>query len=229
MTRLNHDMNHDAHDTPIDELELLISRMVDGEATDDDRRRFDRHAQAEPDLWRTLARRQEQMRRLTDEFEDEVAAAVDVAPPAFIRTISPVRWGIALSGWAAVIILAFVLAVVIRQSPSASHRDGQLTGSNLLPDAGVVTDDMSYEAHLQAYMQAPYVGDEMDPIVLQVDELGDGRLGIRVIRRIEEVLFIDDPAVLPVNEFGVLDVSPALIREMLKVKPVEAAAPSAVH
>ena len=61
------------HDPEL-EVEILITRLVDGEGTEEDRLRFDHLAASEPTLWRQLALRQQDMTLLAEQVRDATAS-----------------------------------------------------------------------------------------------------------------------------------------------------------
>ena len=214
------------------DVDRLIGRLVDGEASVADRERFDRLAALEPTLWKRLAETQGTDTLLAGQVELELAgvdqielpqpheaagpAASDVAAgPAASDVAAGRTSSLAWSGWAAAIVLAAVWIV------SSSIREPTRP---LAENAISVGPTLSAEEHLQSYMRAPYVLGELDPMLLQADELSDGRIALRYLRRIEEVVFLDAEQPLPpAAEDGTLGVSPPELREVSP--PVEAPAP----
>ena len=61
---------------------------------------------------------------------------------------------------------------------------------------------VSPEEHYQSYLSAPYVLGDMNPEVLEVQEMSDGRVAVHFVRRIEEVAFLDPQGELPVDDSG---------------------------
>ena len=56
------------------------------------------------------------------------------------------------------------------------------------------------EEHLEQYLRAPYVLNEMPPVLLNTDDLPDGRIAVSFLRRIVEVRYVDSPEDVPVGE-----------------------------
>jgi len=206
-------MNHAPSNSPPDkprpeeerELDLLISRMIDGEVSEADRRRFDELAASDPDLWRRVALRQQDMALLADQVGEVTAGALRNDLPH--RWLLPRRlsWPLALAGWAAVLIIAlsWSLAALV-------DRDLSPTRAGPIP---VQNGHVTAEEHLQRYLDAPYVLGDLQPTVLEVEQLSDGRVAVRFVRRIEEIAFLDPQLQLPVDEDGELTTDPVRLRD----------------
>ncbi|MHC4427809.1 MAG: hypothetical protein ACYS0D_04300 [Planctomycetota bacterium] len=178
-------------DEPMNQTEILMTRLVDREASGAERDRFERLADDDRSLWRDLALRQLDMGLLGDRVAQQTSEADKVELPA-----PPRRWvnlGVTLSGWAAVIVLGLVWALATpgdRVEPGDSVR--QVTGS---PPDESASDPMTPEEHFLRYLQRDGVVGEWSPVLLVTEELPDGRVRLRYVRRIEEYLDIDDPLV----------------------------------
>ena len=181
----------------VPDSDLLISRIVDGEADPSDHARFEQMADADPSLWKSLARRQQEMARLTEGFENETAAAMNVALPKTSvarRGVPRVGWALTLSGWAAVLILAALWGVnVLDNHQQQRQMSGSTTITNRVPN-------MSAIEHFDQYKhRAPYVLDELPPELIEVEKLSDGRYVIRYKRQVEEVAFYDSIEDVPIE------------------------------
>jgi hypothetical protein len=188
------------------EAEVLISRIIDGEASETDRARFELLATAEPDLWRQLALRQQDQTLLAE----QVASATDAVDHVELRRpwLMPGRltWVLSLSGWAALITVALswgATALMNQQLNSREHGPALEEASTLL----------SPEQHLLHYREAPYVVGDIEPEVLDVEPLSDGRVAVRFVRKFEEVAFLDPSRALPVDENGELTSDPLRLRQ----------------
>lgn len=183
---------HDDHDPNLD-VDVLIGRIADGEASDEDRQRFEMLAASEPTLWRELAQTQQETFALSGELYQATERAAATALPR--RWIFPrqVTWPLAASGWAAVIILAATWAL--------RGRTAQVDPTNIAP-AEVV--EMTFEDHYAQYMDAPYVLGDLPPDVVDVEALSDGRVAVRFVRKTEEIAFLDPKSELPTDEGGAL-------------------------
>lgn len=201
-------------------LDVLIGRIVDGEASESQRQRFEMMAASDPLLWRSLALRQQDTAMLAVHVEPTLNAAdrVDLPMHAFehenqiVGTIGgdeqpahalPARpsWWLAASGWAAVIGLAAVWG------SGAFVGRGEHVGSTGLA-ADQRTAPLSPEAHLKEYMHAPFVLGDMPPTLLQVEPLNDGRFAVSYLRRIVEVKYFDSPEQIPLDADGNLSATP---------------------
>jgi hypothetical protein len=206
-------MNHAPSNSPPDksrpeeerELDVLINRMIDGEVSEADRRRFDELAASKPGLWRRLALRQQDMALLSEQVGEATAGALHTDLPH--RWLLPRRlsWPLALAGWAAVLIVAMTwsLSALVDRGLSPM-RPGTIPVQN---------GQLTAEEHLQRYLDAPYVLGDLQPAVLEVEPLSDGRVAVHFVRRIEEVAFLDPDRQLPVDEDGELTKDPIRLRE----------------
>ena len=184
------------------EHEVLIGRIVDDEASSSDRQRFEHLALSEPDLWRHLALRQQDMRALSAEVGRATAAARRVELPHDHHEEPRHTWAFALSGWAAMILVAVCWAIVGRGTPV-----GPAPGPG-----NAVTTQASYEESLQSYATAPYVLGQWQPLLLDTTPLSENRVAVRFLRRFEEVVIIDPTTELPVDEAGELTTDPVALR-----------------
>ena len=193
-------MDDDGRIDPADEADVLIGRLIDGEASTTDRLRFDDLAAGRPSLWRRLALRQEESVILTAAVAEATHAAARRELPRRWLVPNGVSWTLALSGWAAVIIVAVSWGVVA------------LSNGDVNPTV-IEARDISPEEHYRHYMSAPYVLGDMQPQVLEVEELSDGRVAVHFVRRIEEVAFLDPNRELPVDDSGELTSDPTRLRD----------------
>jgi len=191
---------------PPEESETLIGRIMDHEATEDDRRRFELLAGGDPDLWRRLALGQVDMGLLAGRVREATATAdrVEVTPPGSRRNLALV-----FSGWAAVLVLvawwAFVAGMGDRTQRHPTPR--------LDPAAAPLPRQiLSPQDHLREYLASEFVVGEFDLIVLDTESLETGRHRVWFMRRIEEYIDIDTPLEAAI-EGGRLKVNPADIRQ----------------
>ena len=217
---------------PLPEVDVLIERLIDGEAGSEERARFRRLAEADRDLWQRLAERQQERLDLTGAFEAEVTAADRIELPELepdqqlgrpvdrlgnAPGLGTGRWtgrfgdrfiiGGAAIGWAAALVMAALWLVPAPPSREAPQ-EGQAVRTWTTSPAERTPDE-----HLAAYLTAPNVLGELEPVVLEVEELGDGRTAIRYLRRIEEFAFVPSEDPLPLTERGRLTVDPADLRD----------------
>ncbi len=172
------------------EGDILIGRLLDGEATSDDRARFERLAELEPGIWRRYARGQEEARRLSAAYDHMMGTAMEVELPDIAAPRPGLRFRQlkSFSGWAAILILGAALTWTVRNGMNSSSPD-----SSIGQAAGILMSRPvdSEAADLQAYLNQSTVLRQLDPLVLNVEELGDGRLVIQFIRLIEEKVSMD--------------------------------------
>ena len=183
----------------------IISRMIDGESTDADVEVFERRAAAEPTLWRQYALEQRDMEMLTKGVRDATAAGAAVDLDHASSNGGPLRgflpgnltWTLTFSGWAAMIIVGLTWGITaFSLRPEAKPQ--------VTPTMMPFVQQYTSEEHFQRYLDAPYVLGDMQPVVMEVKELSDGRVAVHFVRRSEEVLFLDVDAALPVDENGEL-------------------------
>jgi hypothetical protein len=201
---MNHETNPGVHESDGEEaMDRLMTRLIDGEATLAEYDAFDEAAEAAPSLWRELATRQLDMRMLVDAVETHTAEAIRTPLPntnkpsiqIFPRKLS---WPLTMSGWAAAVLALVAWAII-----ALANQQQQIPSQpDIVPAAATMT--LSAEDHYEAYRAAPYVLGEMQPVVLDVEELSDGRIAVRFVRRIEEVAMLDPEADLPVDDDGEL-------------------------
>jgi len=188
------------------EVEVLIGRLIDGEDTTEDQRCFEAFADAEPRLWKRLAQHHLDRRTLVDEVARATVPARAVELPRRWFALPRLTLSMALYGWAAVLIMALSWSLVTL----ASQRPARTFSGD--PAFDTRTLDLPPEELLARYLEAPWVIGEMQPVVLDVQEMSDGRIGINFMRRVEEVIIVsaDDEGVL--DENGDLTADPATLR-----------------
>ncbi len=191
-TNMSPDSNNASSEQEL-EAEQLIDRIVDSEASSEDRARFELLADRESLLWRTLAFRQQEMAVLADGVAKRIEGAeqIDLSPGhGRRRIILPVT----LSGWAAVFILGLWWALL-----GGGGGEGGRGPDGLLPavDFGAGALALTAEEHFRKYLEAGrregLVIGELDPILLQTEPMSDGRHRIRFVRRIEEYAVVESP------------------------------------
>lgn len=190
------------------EIEALVGRIVDGEATPADCAAFERLAASEQDWWRTLARRQLDMSILAHGVAERTGAADRVDVPAR-RRLPGVNVLLAVSGWAAVLVVGVTWALLGSVEGRSGTDDIERVGHG-----GVATRELSPDEHFRKFIEADWVLGELDPILLETEPLGDGRLRLRIIRRIEEYVDTSMPPEALVDDKGALKVDPADLRRM---------------
>lgn len=184
---------HDPSPDDAVEADVLIGRIIDLEATAEDQQRFEQLATADPSLWRALATRQQDMAVLAERVTEEVSSANGVELPV-VSLRRRVPWALAYTGWAAVLVIAAVWAILPGQAPNPR---------------GVQTADQ----HFEEYRKAPFVQAELDPILLDWERIDDEWIRIFIMRRIEEAIVTRRPLEELLGEDDKLIVSPAELRK----------------
>jgi len=206
-------LRHSDHepDQPLPESEILISRMVDGEATAEDRARFDLLAGGDPSLWQQLARHQHEMALLSAKVESDTIFVDTIDVPATLR--HPARAGtggwfrlVAYSGWAAMLLIGTAWWIVAVNQADERSRGG------VTPVITEAAPTLSFDEHRIEYMKAPYVVGEMAPTMLHREVMSDGRTAIRFLRRVEEVLFLPEGQEPPTDADGAFTTDPSRLR-----------------
>lgn len=177
--------------------EILINRVVDGEATPADWAELDVVAQRDPSIWARLAEAQRAQASLQRAVEDAftVAELVDLPHPserleqawnARVRV-----WG----GWlvAAVVAIAWVgnfaqiraLQQSQRAGVGAAGEVGQLAG------VGGMTPEQLFDAYMQSGKANGRVVGEMPMVMLESVPTSDGRAQITFVRPVVERAIVD--------------------------------------
>lgn len=176
MQPMHADRPHDPLTPNATEAETLVGRLLDREATMEERRRFEGLASTDPALWRALAERQLDMDLLAQGIEEHIGAAdrieVSLAAPRRLA-----GWATTFSGWAAALLLGITWTVLSARAPERSA---------MITDAPLLEKDLSPQEHLKEYLRAEHVVGVLAPILLETEQLPDGRYRMRIIRRIEE-------------------------------------------
>jgi len=180
--------------TDIDD-EILIGRLVDHEASGEDQDRFERAADMRPDLWRALALRQRDMMILAGQVEIATAGAERIELPdgkdaAGLILPRRLTWTLALSGWAAVLIVALTWATIVMVGGARNGGVGEVSGQGdtVVPAQSLETADPA--KLLDQYMaNAPWNVREQDPSV-QTFELNAEGGYLWIMRRFDEELYL---------------------------------------
>lgn len=183
--------------------DALIGRLIDSEARPQDLETFEHLARRRPELWRTLALQHLEMDALSGRVMTATGAAerVEAAPP-------PRRGNLALmlSGWAAVVVMGVAWMTLPLGPPPARPGFDRV----LAPE--VADRELTADEHLAAYLSAPFVRGELDPMLLETEPLDDGRYRLWILRRIEEHVDVESPIKDLVDDEGRLTVPPAELR-----------------
>ncbi|MBL8747231.1 MAG: hypothetical protein JNK58_12860 [Phycisphaerae bacterium] len=191
--------NHPAHESfePTRE-DVLIGRVVDGEASTSDWDSLERIAGADASVWERLGRAQRTHARLEREVEDAIALAelIDlpsegsIASHGFNARLR--QWG----GWAAAAVLGVAWLSISGITGSVGP------GGNI---AGVTARELSPDELLSQYMnkgqaQGRVMG-EMEPMLVDARDLGANKgKELIFVRPIIERAFVTDVSVMSVQK-----------------------------
>jgi hypothetical protein len=194
----------------VDHADILIGRMLDDEATSDDCEHFERMAHQHPSLWKALALRQQDMMRLSRTMDERTRTADDVELPGtrrgdVNRKLSAL---LTLSGWAALIVVA---ALWMTTAQSDRMFDASANRVAVAPPVDMTADD-HFAAYLQAGRDSGQVINQLPPTLLEQIELPDGRLRLRIMRRVEESLIVDPDQQPETDQYGNLMTDPSKLR-----------------
>lgn len=192
----------DEHDVLPDDLDLLITRLIDGDATDEDWDQFRARAAGDIEPWRRLAEDQQVCVALREGFDAVAARALAVElpgatagsgagsnPPAETQmpgraapATASISWG-RYVGWAAAVLIGLSWA-----GTSWRYGAGQ-TGPRAPGDSSDTIRGVDYDQHLAQYLQAPYVLRELDPVLLSSRRTENG-LEVTFLRQIAERRYV---------------------------------------
>ena len=196
-------------DQPQVEADTLIGRIIDREAASADCEAFERMASADPILWRALALRHLDMAMLSDRVGEHTDAAERVDLRSRWPRRPAVNLLVTLSGWAAVFVVGVWWAVVVAGRGDADPVPSPVRS---VAEPPVAVEDLTAADHYRKYLEASFVLGELDPILLETEELPDGRYRLRFVRRIEEYVVIDAPTTEIIDDTGGFTVDPAELR-----------------
>ena len=200
------DTNNTPFDDSVTDAELLITRLIDHEATTEDRQAFEALAAAEPSHWRQLARRLEDMallRSAVDDATNDAAASelnelvlqsrersgieAPIVETGWHPRGSGVRWAISSLGWAAAVVFA-----IFWQLNTSTSGPGDVTSYGVTPVAIA-------EESFEEYLDGPFALSQFQPVLQSTEVMDDGRVIVEFVRRIEEVIIVDSEAELPAS------------------------------
>jgi hypothetical protein len=200
-----------------DRRDELISRVIDGEASERDWTALRALAQHDPTVWTDLTATQRQHELLTDAVEEigMLAEGVDIPEgelltpgERFQRRMDGVRaWG----GWAAA---AAILLVWFTGMPAPMGSDsGVQTGSVIPLNQGTIEPSKAFEQYLESGRQAGTVlGVMPQRTVLETRPSADGSgTEVLYVRQIIEREFVPADQMFKVSrdEFGTASIQPA--------------------
>ena len=161
--------------------DLLISRVIDEQASDDDWALLRRLGEKDATVWRDLAEAQHEHAELCRALESAVAVAdgVEVPIDQYIQTrfANRIRVVATWGGWA----VAAVLVLAMVQNPSLSDPDMNVAGISAGPRLGEVTPDQALQRYIEEGRRTGQVLEEIPArVILEVRPLADGK-GVDVI------------------------------------------------
>lgn len=177
------------------EEEILIGRIIDGEAKPEDDGRFEELAAERPVLWRTLARRQRDMQLLAAQIDAQTKCAEHIELHGMAILPRRLTWTLALSGWAAMLIVALTWGAIVmyanyKDSRFDAVRDG---GVGILPSP-TRPGELTPKELLDLYeANAPWSVIEFPSQLLTTSILENGDLLIGSMRRFDEQIIIPAP------------------------------------
>lgn len=170
--------------------DILISRVIDAEASGEDWDAFRALAERDPAVWRELASAQEQHEHLCEALRAASGVADSVDLPELVgdvrhtqrRLDSVGRWG----GWAAAAAILLVWTTGLNPSVNTG---GLQTGS--LAPGGPALSEATPDQALQRYIDAGQntglvVGEMPDRVVVETRPRADGSVEVVYIRQIIE-------------------------------------------
>ncbi len=152
--------------------DVLIGRVVDGEATDTDWADLERVARADSDIWKRIAHAQRAHARLERAVEDAIAVAELVDLP----TYQPARafWGSMRSslGWAVAAVLAIAFVGKFHQYMPGANPNGPpiITAG---PSLSSATPDEAYDRYIRSGLADGRVVGEMEPVLIEARQVSN--------------------------------------------------------
>lgn len=174
---------------PATDADILVTRIIDGEASPEDWAAFKALAAGQPAIWRHLAECQQDHADLSaavfaaSRLADSIDLPAEEARSAQLsrRLRASLAWG----GWG--VAAAVALAFSTQRSPGAgadASTAGPSFGPGVIP---VSTPDQAYDAYLQLGRQQQRVVEEVPTrILVETRALPDGTFEVRYLRQILE-------------------------------------------
>lgn len=202
-------MNEQEHvEEPEVDMDALIGRIIDREATSQEFAEFEQQAAVDPILWKTLALGQIDMADLSERVIERVGAAeqVELGPDRHRRSAVGVL--VTFSGWAAVLVVGLWWA----NTGGVGEPQGGVPPVQPAEILHPAAPPLSADDHFDEYLRAGFVLGEWDPILLETEQLEDGRYRFRIVRRVEEYVVVDRLPSEVLDENGDLVDSPGDLR-----------------
>lgn len=192
--------------------DVLIGRVIDGEASSTDWDALDRLAQTEPAVWERLGRAQRAHARLERDVEDAIALAELIELPASHAAAASLNLRFRqYSGWAMAAVLGLALLGSFGLNLGGS-RGG--AGQGLQAGIGVrsLSPDEALDQYVQSGLATGRVLGEMPAVLVDTRPVEQGRgQEVLYVRQILERTFVTDVSVLSVevDEHGTARYVPA--------------------
>lgn len=179
-----------------DRRDILVARVVDGEATSEDWRELRTIAAKDQAIWAELAEQQDLRRELDVAVDQAVSVAERVALPMHehvsVAPRSRMRLALTAGGWlaAASVLVAWTVGTVPTNTLSALPADQTMT-------AGIPNPINTASDALARYMElgkesGDVIGELPTSLVLERTPTDDGRYEVVYLRQIVERTYVDD-------------------------------------
>lgn len=179
-----------------DRRDILVARVVDGEATSEDWRELRTIAADDQAIWAEIAEQQDLKRELDVAVEDAISAAERVALPmhqhASVAPNRRLRLALTAGGWlaAACVGVAWIAGTTPQQTINP-------TDTGEIRTAGITSPINSAADALARYMElgkesGEVIGELPTSLVLQRTPTDDGRYEVVYLRQIVEKTYVDN-------------------------------------
>ncbi len=177
--------------------DILIGRVVDGEAFASDWEELERLAVSDAGVWERVGRAQRIHARLEHEVEDAIAVVELIDLPRGIVPIGRFSRLRQYGGWAAAALLGFAL---VGQGWLGQSWTGPNNTAGLNPISGQMNPDDALAQYMKSGAASGRVVSEMQPFLVQSRELGPGQgQEVWYIRPILERAHVTDVSVMCVQ------------------------------
>lgn len=191
----------------VDREDILIGRVVDGEAGPNDWTELEQIAVADEGVWRRLALAQREQASLCAGVDDaiEIADRVEIPHHAVHAAQAfNLRWR-SWSGWAAAAAIALVWATMQGFVSNSANSGSQQAGLS-----GNWTPDEAFNQYLVSGMEQGRVLGELPNVMIDSRPRKDGEgIDVTIMRRIIEVKRVNGAYSIGVDEHGQVRLAPA--------------------